>query len=128
VGLTVERDGKLSIVNVTLKNKDGNTNVVKKEEANIQESAALGAFFEPLSKEECKKLNVSGGLKVTDIDAGKLAAAGVKEGFVITSVDNKKVSSVSELNEILKNKSGGTLIQGVYPNSPGRTFYFGIGL
>ena len=128
VDVTIERNGKLSLVSVVLKNKDGNLGMIKKEEKETVNTSALGAVFDALEKEDCKKFNITGGLKISSLSAGKLAAAGIREGFIITAIDNKKITSVDELNQVLKNKNGGTLIQGIYPNSPGKTFYYGIGL
>ncbi|MFN6039969.1 MAG: Do family serine endopeptidase, partial [Bacteroidota bacterium] len=127
VTVTVDRDGKLSDFSTLLKNKEGTIGMFKKEEA-AESTAELGAMFEACSPEECKELKINGGVKVNQIGSGKFAMAGIREGFVITAVDNKKVKTTSDLNSILKNKSGGTLIQGIYPNNPGKTFYYGIGL
>lgn len=132
VNVALERDGKMQVVNMILKNKDGNVGLIEKETAAnneiVESSSSLGASLVPLSKEECKKFSLNGGLKVVALGAGKLASAGIKEGFIITAIDNKKVSTSDELNTVIKNKTGGTLIQGIYPNAPGRTFYYGIGL
>jgi serine protease Do len=128
VNVTLERGGKMDLVEVVLKNKDGNVGVIKKEESNLAEATTLGADFEIAPREECKKLNIDGGLKIKDLRAGKLALAGVKEGFIITAIDNKKVNNEDDLASILKTKRGGTLIQGVYPENPGKTYYYGIGL
>ena len=127
ITVTVDRSGKLSDFKTVLKNKEGTLGLFKKEISN-EAGSELGAMFESCSTEDCKNLKISGGVRINQLNAGKLAAAGIKEGFVITAIDNKKVKSVSELNTLLKNKNGGTLIQGIYPNAPGKTFYYGIGL
>ena len=64
--------------------------------------------------------------KVETLNTGKLKAAGVQKGFIITKVDSEKVSSPEDLSRILKGKSGGVLIEGVYPN--GTKAYYGFGL
>jgi serine protease Do len=73
-----------------------------------------------------KKLGISNGLRISKLSSGKLAIAGIKQGFVITSIDKKKISSLEELETLLKDKVGGVLIEGVYPN--GVRAYYGFGL
>jgi hypothetical protein len=58
--------------------------------------------------------------------AGKLRAAGIKEGFIITSVDKKPILSTEDLENVLKTKQGGVLIEGIYPN--GMRAYYGFGI
>lgn len=129
ISVVVWRGSDSKTISVTLKNKNGNTEMVSKSNASAEEGfQLLGANFESCSAESCKKYGINGGVQITSLKAGKLAAAGIKQGFIITSIDNKKVKSVDEMESALKSKSGGTLIQGVYPNAPGKTFYYGIGL
>lgn len=121
IDVTVVRDGKEKVYAVTLRNKDGNTKVVKNESISM-----LGATLTPLSDGELDKLNLSKGIKVKDLSTGKLKNAGIKEGFVITSIDNQPVGSVEELTDYLNNKKGGVLIEGIYPN--GMRAYYGFGM
>ena len=129
ISVVIVRDGELKNMPVILKNKEGNTEILKKEIASGEEAyQILGANFESCNAEDCRKLNIVGGVKIISLKAGKLAASGIKQGFIITSIDNKKVKSVEEMDALLKTKTGGTLIQGIYPGSPGKIFYYGIGL
>ncbi|MCS6824386.1 MAG: Do family serine endopeptidase [Cytophagaceae bacterium] len=124
VKVTYERKGEIKTTIATLKNKMGDIAVVKKNPNDV--AYVLGAELKPAPKEELKKLNLENGVKVTNIRDGKLKNAGVKEGFIITAVDKKKVSSPAEvLNIIDNNRNGGLLIEGVYPN--GQKAYYGIG-
>lgn len=110
--LTALRNGKEIVFNVVLKNQAGNTSVVKKESnANIQ---SIGAQLEPISSREKSDLNVSGGVKVTKIMPGKFRSAGIREGFIITSIDKQDVKSESDVLELLKNKEGAVLVEGTY--------------
>ena len=56
---------------------------------------------------------------------GKYVGSIRKEGFIITSVDKKKISTVEDIRAALENKKGGVLIEGVYPS--GRSYY-GLGM
>jgi serine protease Do len=73
-----------------------------------------------------KKLGIENGLRVNKLGAGKLLSAGIKEGFIITSVDKKKITSVEDIKIALETKKGGVLIEGVYPN--GMRAYYGFGM
>ena len=79
-----------------------------------------------LSKEEKSKLGLTGGVKISKLMAGKLRSAGIKEGFIITSVDKKQIRTKQDLEAALKTKQGGVLIEGVYPN--GIRAYYGFGI
>lgn len=129
VSVTLTRDNKEITLPLVLKNKDGNVSVVKKEKAEAKEIktiASLGASFEAVSKSEMKKLDIQNGVRVSEIHSGKLAAAGVREGFIITSIDKKRISSLADIENAMKGKSGGILIEGVYPN--GMHAYYGFGM
>jgi serine protease Do len=124
VNVTLKRNNQEKILNVVLKNKNGNTDVVEKAKTEVV--SALGASFESVSEADMKKLNIANGVKVLKLGAGKLLGSGIKEGFIITSVDKKKVTSAEDIRSALENKNGGVLIEGIYPN--GMRAYYGFGL
>ncbi len=121
VKVTYYRDGKLRETTATLKNNMGTTKVVAKSEA----MEVGGAMLVNLSQQDRQKYRVEGGVKLAKVGEGKWKKYNVREGFVITAVDNKAVSSVDELMTILENKKGeGTLVEGVYPD--GEKVYYGM--
>lgn len=122
VSVTVIRTGEEKIVPVILKNKDGELGVIKKEIKSETKVGGLGATFESLTNDELKKLAISNGIKISKLENGKLSAVGIKPGFVITSVDKKKIETTDDLEKILTNKSGMIMIEGVYANGV-RAFY-----
>lgn len=124
INVTLTRNNQEKTIPVVLKNKNGNTDVVEKPK--IEVVSALGATFEAVNEKELKKLNIENGLKISKLSAGKLLSAGIKEGFIITSVDKKKITSIEDIKTALENKKGGVLIEGVYPN--GMRAYYGFGL
>lgn len=124
-GETVEvayyRNGKLNRTEATLKNSMNTTRMVAKNEMLTMEGASLAN----LSQEDLRKYGVESGVKVVKVGEGKWKQSNVREGFVITAVDNKKVKSTEELMALLNSKEGeGTLIEGVYPN--GEKAYYGM--
>jgi Do/DeqQ family serine protease len=91
------RDKKEKIVEITLKNEQGTTKVVKNADMEI-----LGAAFRELPDEMKKQLNLSSGLEVTGVNSGKMADAGVRKGFIILKANNQTVRKVNDLEEIFK--------------------------
>ncbi len=126
VNVSVVRNEKEVIIPVILKNKDGNLGIIKKEQKETLSMTSLGASFESLSKEDMRKLGIQNGLKISKLENGKLASAGIKPGFIITSIDKKKITGIEDVESILKEKTGGVLIEGVYPN--GIRAYYGFGM
>jgi Do/DeqQ family serine protease len=117
VVVTVNRDGKMKVFNVTLRNRDGNVSAVKREEKDAV--ATLGINLENVDEALLKKLKLKSGVKVKSLLNGKIRRyTDMEEGFIITRVDDADVKSAKEVNEILKKKKPGDLItfSGVYPN------------
>jgi serine protease Do len=118
------RKGDAKETTATLKNKMGDTAIVKSDENAVKN--ILGADLQTIGKAEAKKLDIEGGAKVVKVGNGKLREAGIKEGFIITSVDKNPVKDAKDVETILgANRSGGLLIEGMYPN--GQKAYYAIG-
>ena len=124
INVTVKRNGKLEIFNVVLKNIEGNTEIIKKENKIIL--TKLGASFEQLTSHDLKKLGITNGVQIVSLKEGKLKNAGIKSGFIITKINKKGIFTVEDINNILKNKVGGVLMEGLYPN--GIRAYYGVGM
>jgi serine protease Do len=125
VVITYSRGSKEKTATVVLKNKDNNVSLIKKDDKS-DEAQTLGATFETVAGEDLKRLNITNGLRVSKLEAGKLRNAGIREGFIITTVDKNPVSTPDELKEVLDNKKGGILIEGVYPNGSRAYYAFGM--
>ena len=122
VQVLIKRNGKTKQIEVTLRNLHGKAEVV---EAKIFEPV-LGARFEELTREEKADLGIKYGVKIAELQAGKLRAEGVREGFVITQINNKPIDSVEKLKSIVSNTKGGVYVEGVYPNGVVAYYAFGI--
>ena len=114
VVVTVNRDGDIKDFNVVLKNKDGNTGIVKGETASAVTSEYLGAKLSTLSESDKAKYKVSGGAKVTEVDPnGRFGYQGFDKGFVITKIDEKPVADAKEVAEMLASRKGRVKIEGI---------------
>jgi len=118
------RDGKQKETTAKLKNKNNNYELLIKEKESIVN--LLGASFEDVTKEEATRLGIKNGVKVKTLGSGKLRSYGVREGFIITHIDKTAIKNTDDLNNVIKEKKGGILIEGVYPN--GIRAYYGFGL
>ena len=97
VKVKVVRDKKEKEFELTLKNSQGNTKVVK--DAGME---LLGAAFKPVSSELKRQLNLGYGLEVTGVSNGKMADAGIRKGFIILKANNVQMKSVEDLEKVLK--------------------------
>ncbi|HEY9009135.1 MAG TPA: Do family serine endopeptidase [Ohtaekwangia sp.] len=119
VNVTVNRKGKELTLPVVLKNRDGKTGTVKPEERDG--FASLGLEVEDVSGNVLKKLDINNGVRVKELGNGKLAKyTDIREGFIITKVNETPVKSVKEFNELLKKKKIGELVilSGTYEDVP----------
>ena len=125
VKLIIRRDGETELLDVILRNKSGNTSLIDKRKLEA-ESSMFGATFIDLQMNEIKQLQINSGVKIASIKEGKMKNAGLKKGFIITHIDKKRISSKKQLMNLLAQKKGGILIEGIY--SDGIKGYFGFGL
>ncbi|MEM7548212.1 MAG: Do family serine endopeptidase [Bacteroidota bacterium] len=121
VEVTYVREGNRKTTDATLKGASGTTDIVVKTASYELE----GAVFEDVNEEEANELRIQGGAKIAELDEGKWKSAGIRESFIITSIDKKDINSVGDLQETMARKRGGILIEGVYPS--GETAYYGMG-
>ncbi|MEP2772814.1 MAG: trypsin-like peptidase domain-containing protein [Fulvivirga sp.] len=105
-------DNKAEVV-ATLKDFEGNTTLARRTYSNEIE----GAEFKELSIEVLESRKIKNGIIVTDIGDGKFEEAGIQVGFIITTIDKVAVTSIEDLHNILTNKKGGMLIEGIKSNS-----------
>jgi serine protease Do len=125
LAVTVRRkNGKEETIDLVLRNSAGETKLVSKEE--VRKNAALGATFELLSSKEKKELKTDYGVKIKSLSTGKLQALGLKEGMVITKINNEPVRSVEQLTEKLNTGNSGVLLEIL--TETGRKEYIGFGL
>lgn len=127
VSVTVDRKGTAKDITITLKNKKGNTDVVKKDEGKLTD--VLGAQFEELDTKQLKKYGVESGVQVKTLSqSGKLARyTDMQEGFIITAIDRQPVKTIADVERALSSKNGGVLIEGVYPGYSNK-YYYGFGM
>jgi serine protease Do len=126
VSVTVRRNnGEIDILDVLLRNKDGETSLVSKAE--IDKNMALGATFSELSSKEKKELNIANGVKIKSLNSGKLKSIGLKEGMVVLKINNEEILSVEQLTKKLNDKTNKGVLLEIMTES-GRKEFVGFGL
>ncbi len=125
ISLTYLRNKKKNTINLTLKNEQGNTKVVKNADLDV-----LGGNFREITEDLKKQLNISYGLEVLKVNNGKMKDAGINKGFIIQKVNDSSVKSIDELQQLVKDASTSKdpvlYIQGIYPT--GKKGYFAVPL
>lgn len=126
VKVTVNREGKTMTFDAQLKNREGKIARITKEEADAVSSLAME--LEDVDSDVLRKMEIPSGVRVKSLGEGKIKRyTDMREGFIITDVDNKPVKSAKEVNEILKKKHSGdqVIFGGRYENYP-REYLFAL--
>lgn len=125
VTVKVMRDKKEKNINITLKNEQGTTKIVKDAGMEI-----LGAAFKELPDDLKKQLNLGYGLQVTGVTSGKMADAGVRKGFIILKANDQPMRKVSDLEEVMKaavkSPNQVLFLTGIFPS--GKRGYYAVDL
>ena len=119
VNMHVNRKGKELIIPVELKSRDGKVGTIKPEERDA--TASLGLELEEVDTKILKKLELENGVRVKELGNGRLSKyTDIREGFIITKINDEKVKSVKEANELLKKKKAGEMVilSGTYEDLP----------
>lgn len=114
INITYKHNGAEKTATAVLKGSSGTYESLKE-----QVIEQLGATFEDLDKSKAARLQLSSGVVVKSLGQGLLSdQTRIKEGFIITKVNNTRVATVDELKAALKNAGNSAIISGVYPSQP----------
>jgi S1-C subfamily serine protease len=112
--VSYRREDKLGEATLTLTNREGTTSLLKRE---IYTSEALGADLEAVSKVERDKLGLGeGGIRIAKVKSGLIQRMGIQEGFIITAINSKKITSPADLSDTLERIKGRVVIEGISSN------------
>jgi membrane-associated protease RseP (regulator of RpoE activity) len=111
-----------------LKNREGNTKILSKDDIENEKFRSLGVEFENLTDSEKKKLQLNNGVKIAEIkNNSKLAQSDVPEGFIVTKVNKKPVNNIDDIKQVINDSKGNILMEGVMPGYSGK-YYFSFSL
>ena len=112
IKITVKRDGKTKLFDVTLRNKAGKEELLSKDYVDMKQ--LLGAEFAEASDNTLKRLDLKHGLQVVKLNAnGLLTKAKVRPGFIIIAINEHYIKSETDLSKITDPVES---IEGVYPD------------
>jgi len=123
--LTLIRKGKEKIIPVTLIPYE---EIVASPTIRNGILKTLGIEIENLTDNEKRNYRISGGVKITKIYKGKIASyTDIKEGFLIAKVNGKNINNTDDFIAEMRDKKGGVMLEGSYPDRPG-VYYYAFGL
>jgi S1-C subfamily serine protease len=109
--ITYFRNGKEGTIPIVLKNQAGNTSIVT---ADMTENDQIfGARLEALGSEEKSSMNIDYGVKVAEVNEGKFRDLGMARGYIILSVNGKKVKTPSDIRQYTDNGKSLKSIEGI---------------
>ncbi len=122
------RDGEARKARVTLRNSSGTY-----AKTNQNDKLSLGAKLGEADVELLRRLELNGGVAVSEVEAdGRFGRSGIRDGLVILSVNNIRVTKPEEVEKIVKSVRSGNdrekalFITGIYPS--GKVAYFAVDL
>lgn len=119
--ILIRNGNEIKELTATLKKQEESPKVIAIEKTDLLKD--LGIEIVAISKEDQNNYKVKSGVKVTKIYDGKLKKyTGLKEGFVITSVNNRAVSTVQSFLQAIAAQQGGIMLEGKYAGDP--TYYY----
>lgn len=127
ITVTYYRNNKKIEKTATLRNQMGSTSITKKGDF-----SELGCAFMKLTAENKERLGISNGVQVKGLKAGAIRDAGVKEGFIITAVNDIPVNSSEDVeqiyNNVMKNSDDykALILYGIYPT--GKKYTYAVNL
>jgi S1-C subfamily serine protease len=126
IAVKVNRDGKELDYEMILRNRMGTTEMIKKEMPELL--TTLGMELIEVPESTLNELDLDWGVQVAKLNAGKVRSeTDIREGFIITHIDGKRVSEPKDVIELLEDKTGGVLIEGRYAGSS-KVYYYGLGM
>ena len=126
IAVKVNRDGKEIDYEMILRNREGTTEMIKKEVPELL--TTLGMELVEVPESTLNEMDLPGGVQVSKLNAGKIRSeTDIREGFIITHIDGKRVSDPEDVINLLAHKTGGVLIEGRYTGSS-KVYYYGLGM
>lgn len=115
------RKGRPYEVEIILKDKtNGIASISSSEEAILR---TLGFELRNLTKEEKRRMQVDGVKVISIYRSSKIERTNMDPGFIITNLDNRRISSVKELIKQLEEAEGKVMLEGIYEHYPGSYYY-----
>ncbi|HZH87880.1 MAG TPA: PDZ domain-containing protein, partial [Chitinophagaceae bacterium] len=140
VEVQISRKGKVSSSKLTLQGEEeliaaakqarSKSSAAAKSTANARDSntpinlQSLGIKYKELSKDEAQRLNISGGIQITDITEGVIKSnTNIRPGFIIFNLNEEEVTKEEDVRKAIRKSNRSVEIAGKYPNQNGIHYY-----
>ena len=119
IEVTIKRKDKVQTLTIELKNRSGNTDIVKSAD-----TSKLGAEFEEVSNQIRNRFDFNGGVQVKSVSKnGLFAKAGIEKGFIVLKINRQTISSTEDIENAYTNALNSEdtddkvmFISGIYAN------------
>lgn len=101
------RGDKVMEKEVVLTNIEGTTDILRKMS---YKATALGAVFETLSAVEKARLGIKSGVKVRQVNKGLIQDMGIRDGYIVLSINGTPIDDPQMLSEVLGSIKGVVLV------------------
>ncbi len=124
INITFKRNNIIQEKLVELINREGNTEVVKKEVAAVDK---LGVEFEALSKIDKDRLKVKNGVRISKVKRGGIffRETYIQEGFTITKINEEEMSTAEQTAKKFEDlmKTGGRVLMEGFTADGSKGYY-----
>jgi Do/DeqQ family serine protease len=121
VNITYMRGGKEITVPIVMKNLENSTKLVA---AGVGSGVVFGAKLESVSADDKGSYRIDNGVKVVEVNEGRLKDLGIRKGDIILTINGKKVKTASEVREVTNNGQSLTSIDVIQSNGTKFSYQF----
>ena len=115
------RGGKENTIPIVMKNLEGSTKYVV---AGVGGGVVFGAKLESLSANDKNSYRTDYGVKVVELNDGRFKDLGIRKGYIILTVNGKKVKTASDVREVTNSGQNLTAIEGIESNGTQFSYQF----
>jgi S1-C subfamily serine protease len=106
-----------------MKNYANNTKIVAPGESEGA-GTVLGAKLEAISSDDKGNFNIDYGVKVVELNDGRLKDLGIRKGYILLTVNGKKVQTAADVRQVTNNEQNITTIEGIETNGTHFSYQF----
>lgn len=121
VDVTYVRNGKENTVPVVLKNYNNTTKIVAAGEG---AGVVFGARLEALNSDDKGNYHIDYGVKVAEVSEGRFKDLGIRKGYVILTINGKKVNTSDDVRDVTGNGQSLSSIEGIQSNGTYFSYQF----
>ncbi len=122
IPVEVIRNGKKKSIRVKLGELPEGETQARKSEPEAEKVNRIGLGVVDLNEDQRDELEIDNGVLVNRVDNGASLKAGIREGDVILSIDNKPVKSTKQFQGMVKGLSAGTSVAVLLQRNGSPTF------